>query len=192
MHRCPMRRHRVAQLIGAPDVAHLFYGLFASYGRQHSRSPAEGGGPTHGRGDHLASGQRRKMALDPGRVWRLAPRLLAVSPMGGPRGLGKHHGQPGGRGGATTGVCLRRLDDRSCRSERVRRPFRQRSELNLRLIRGVANPGGALGRSRGGLGPKIVGVCDAAGRLLDFLFTPGQAHELAPSLTLLRRLPHAP
>lgn len=50
----------------------------------------------------------------------------------------------------------------------------------------------ALGRSRGGLGSKIVGVCDAAGRLVDFLLTPGQAHELAPSLTLLRRLPEAP
>jgi transposase len=35
-------------------------------------------------------------------------------------------------------------------------------------------------------------VCDAAGRLVDFLLTPGQAHELAPSLTLLRRLPEAP
>jgi len=64
--------------------------------------------------------------------------------------------------------------------------------LSLRLIRGAADPGEALGRSRGGLGTKIVGVCDAAGRLLDFLLTPGQAHELEPSLTLLRRLPHAP
>jgi transposase len=50
----------------------------------------------------------------------------------------------------------------------------------------------ALGRSRGGLGTKIVGVCDAAGRLVDFLLTPAQAHELAASLTLLRRLPEAP
>ena len=50
----------------------------------------------------------------------------------------------------------------------------------------------ALGRSRGGLGTKLVGVCDAAGRLLDFLLVPGQAHELAPSLTLLRRLPDTP
>ena len=56
----------------------------------------------------------------------------------------------------------------------------------------MANGGEALGRSRGGLGTKIVGVCDAAGRLVDFLLTPGQAHELAPSLTLLRRLPEAP
>jgi transposase len=37
-----------------------------------------------------------------------------------------------------------------------------------------------------------VGICDAAGRLVDFLLTPGQAHELAPSLTLLQRLPAAP
>lgn len=50
----------------------------------------------------------------------------------------------------------------------------------------------ALGRSRGGFGSKIVGVCDAAGRLVDFVLVPGQAHELAPSLALLRRLPEAP
>jgi transposase len=35
-------------------------------------------------------------------------------------------------------------------------------------------------------------VCDAAGRLVDFLLAPGQAHELAPSLTLLQRLPEVP
>jgi len=64
--------------------------------------------------------------------------------------------------------------------------------LSLRFTRNVATPGEALGRSRGGLGTKIVGVCDAAGRLVDFLLAPGQAHELAPSLTLLRRLPEAP
>lgn len=52
--------------------------------------------------------------------------------------------------------------------------------------------GEALGRSRGGFGTKIVGVCDAAGRLLDFTLVPGQAHELAPSLMLLKRLPEAP
>ena len=40
--------------------------------------------------------------------------------------------------------------------------------------------------------PRIVGVCDAAGRLVDFLLVAGQAHELAPSLTLLKRLPEAP
>jgi transposase len=48
----------------------------------------------------------------------------------------------------------------------------------------------ALGRSRGGFGSKIVGVCDAAGRLVDFVLVPGQAHELAPSLLLF--LPRAP
>jgi transposase len=58
--------------------------------------------------------------------------------------------------------------------------------------RSVAASVEALGRSRGGLGTKIVGVCDAAGRLLDFVLIPGQGHELAPSLTLLRRLPEAP
>jgi transposase len=50
----------------------------------------------------------------------------------------------------------------------------------------------ALGRSKGGYSSKIVGVCDAAGRLLDFVLVPGQAHELAPTLQLLKRLPRAP
>jgi transposase len=59
---------------------------------------------------------------------------------------------------------------------------------------GLRNPsrGEALGRSRGGFGTKIVGICEAAGRRLDFLLVPGQAHELAPSLALLKRLPEAP
>ena len=56
----------------------------------------------------------------------------------------------------------------------------------------MCNQGEALGRSRGRLGTKIVGVCDAAGRLLDFVVVPGQAHELAPSLMLLKRLPVSP
>ena len=64
--------------------------------------------------------------------------------------------------------------------------------LSLRFTRNIADRCEALGRSRGGLGTKLVGVCDAAGRLLDFLLVPGQAHELAPSLTLLRRLPGTP
>ena len=42
------------------------------------------------------------------------------------------------------------------------------------------------------MGTKIVGLCDAAGRLLDFVLVPGQAHELAPSLLLLKRLPASP
>lgn len=50
----------------------------------------------------------------------------------------------------------------------------------------------ALGRSRSGFGTKIVGVCDAAGRLVDFLLAPGLAHELAPSLIFLDRLPDVP
>lgn len=62
--------------------------------------------------------------------------------------------------------------------------------MSLRLSRG--GRGEALGRSRGGPGTKIVGVCDAVGRLVDFLLAPGQAHELAPSMTLLRRLPEPP
>jgi transposase len=64
--------------------------------------------------------------------------------------------------------------------------------VSLRFNRSVGDKTQALGRSRGGLGSKIVGVCDAAGRLVDFVLVPGQAHELAPSLALLKRLPRAP
>jgi transposase len=64
--------------------------------------------------------------------------------------------------------------------------------VSLRVSRSNGNNTEALGRSRGGFGSKIVGVCDAAGRLVDFVLVPGQAHELAPSLLLLKRLPKAP
>lgn len=64
--------------------------------------------------------------------------------------------------------------------------------MSPRFNRNIATQAEALGRSRGGLGTKIIGVCDAAGRLVDFLLAPGQAHELAPSLVLLKRLPEAP
>ena len=64
--------------------------------------------------------------------------------------------------------------------------------MSLRFNRKTADQAEALGCSRGGLGTKIVGVCDAAGRLVDFLLMPGQKHELAPSLVLLKRLPEAP
>ena len=64
--------------------------------------------------------------------------------------------------------------------------------MSVRLNCNAAGQAEALGRSRGGLGTKIVGVCNSAGRLLDFLVVPGQAHELAPSLVLLKRLPQVP
>ncbi len=64
--------------------------------------------------------------------------------------------------------------------------------MSLRLNRKNGENSQALGRSRGGFSCKIVGVCDAAGRLVDFVLVPGQAHELAPSLQLLKRLPKAP
>jgi hypothetical protein len=63
--------------------------------------------------------------------------------------------------------------------------------MSLRFNRSTSGNTEALGRSRGGFGSKIVGVCDAAGRLVDFVLVPGQAHELAPSLLLLKRLPKA-
>ena len=62
----------------------------------------------------------------------------------------------------------------------------------MRVVCNEASGNEALGRSRGGFGTKIVGVCDAAGRLLDFVLVPGQAHELASSLTLLKRMDEAP
>ena len=64
--------------------------------------------------------------------------------------------------------------------------------MTLRFNRKVDGDNQALGRSRGGLGSKIIGVCDAAGRLVDCVLVPGQAHELAASLLLLKRLPKAP
>ena len=64
--------------------------------------------------------------------------------------------------------------------------------MSLRFNRKTDGDTQALGRSRGGFGSKIVSVCDAAGRLVDFVLVPGQAHELAPSLELLKRLPKAP
>ena len=64
--------------------------------------------------------------------------------------------------------------------------------MSLRFNCSTSGNTQALGRSRGGFGSKIVGVCDAAGRLVDFVLVPGQAHELAPSLLLLKRLPRAP
>ena len=64
--------------------------------------------------------------------------------------------------------------------------------MSLRLICKTGDNPQALGRSRGGFSSKIIGVCDAAGRLIDFVLTPGQAHELAPSMLLLTRLPKAP
>jgi transposase len=64
--------------------------------------------------------------------------------------------------------------------------------VSLRLNRKPAADPQALGHARGGFSSKVVGVCDAAGRLVDFVVVAGQAHELAPSLLLLKRLPKAP
>ena len=49
-----------------------------------------------------------------------------------------------------------------------------------------------MGRPVARLSSKIVGVCDAYGRLVDFVLVPGQAHKLADSQMLTacrRRLP---
>ena len=62
---------------------------------------------------------------------------------------------------------------RRCASEQI-------DSLSLRLNHNTGDGKQALGRSRGGFSNKIVGVCDAAGRLVDFVLVPGQAHELAP------------
>jgi hypothetical protein len=50
--------------------------------------------------------------------------------------------------------------------------------MTLRFNRSTGGNTEALGRSRGGFGSKIVGVCEAAGRLVDFVLVPGHAHEL--------------
>src|SRR3954467_11720393 len=161
-------------------------------GCQHPWCTAAARRPSYDRSDHLANRQWREMAFDPGRTWRLAPCLSAVPPLGGQRGMGQDHGLSGGAGRTATGAGLRRRHHHARPSEGVRCAARQRPVLSLRFIRNVADRVEALGRSRGGLGTKVVGVCDAAGRLVDFLLVPGQAHELAPSLTLLRRLPDTP
>src|SRR3954468_18904892 len=141
------------------------------------------------------------MAFDPGRTRRLAPCLSAIPPLGGvaqgstrasewngngggQRGVGQDHGPSGGAGGTAAGTGLRGRHHHARASEGVRCAPWQRPALSLRFIRKIADRCEALGRSRGGLGTKVVGVCDAAGRLLDFLLVPGQAHELAPSLDL--------
>jgi hypothetical protein len=91
-----------------------------------------------------------------------------------------------------TGLCLHRRHRCARAPEGGRSTAEQTDALSLRFDRSTGGDTQALGRSRGGLGSKIVGVCDAAGRLDDFVLVPGQAHELAPSLLLLRRLPRAP
>src|SRR3954452_14504330 len=148
--------------------------------------------PSYDRSDHLAHRQWREMGFDPGRSRRLAPWLSAIPPLGGQRGVGQDHGPSGRAGGPAAGTGLRGRHHHARASEGVRCAPWQRPALSLRFIRNIADRCEALGRSRGGLGTKLVGVCDAAGRLLDFLLVPGQAHELAPSLTLLRRLPDTP
>src|SRR4051794_26645783 len=161
-------------------------------GGQHSWRTTAARRPSHDRSDHLAHRQWREMAFDPGRTRRLAPCLSALPPLGGQWGVGQDHGPSGCAGGTATGTGLRGRHHHARASEGVRCAAWQRPALSLRFIRKIADRCEALGRSRGGLGTKLVGVCDAAGRLLDFILVPGQAHELAPSLILLRRLPDTP
>src|ERR1700709_864193 len=146
----------------------------------------------HHRGHHLAARQWCQMALDPRRTWRLAPRLLAVPPLDARRRLGQNYGARGCGGRAKTGFCLHRWHGCAGASEGCRSAAEQTDDMSLRFNRKTDGDTQALGRSRGGFGSKIVGVCDAAGRLVDFVLVPGQAHELAPSLELLKRLPKAP
>ena len=96
------------------------------------------------------------------------------------------------QGGAEIGLRLHRRHGGAGAPEGCWRAPEQTAPLTVRFIRGAPGQAEALGRSRGGFGAKIVGVCDAAVRLVDFVLTPSQAHELAPSLVLLKRLPEAP
>src|SRR5215213_2216936 len=50
----------------------------------------------------------------------------------------------------------------------------------------------ALGRSRGGYGPKACVIADGLGRAVAFILAPGQAHELPQAIPLLERLPGVP
>ena len=138
--------------------------------------------------------------LDNGAKWRSIPTeledwhqcLSAFPPLGGWRRMGPDHGACGRRGRAKTGVCLHRWHRDTGTPEGCRCASEQTDTLSLRFNRNDGDDKQALGRSRGGLSSKIVGVCDAVGRLVDFVLVPGQAHELAASLQLLKRLPKAP
>jgi hypothetical protein len=68
----------------------------------------------------------------------------------------------------------------------------QTGDVSVRFNRNSGSVTQFLGRSRGGFGSKIIRICDAAGRLVDFDLAPGQVQELAPLLLLLTCLSKAP
>ena len=72
---------------------------------------------------------------------------------------------------------------------RLARDRINRHPLSLRFNRENYPDKQAFGRSRGGFFGKIVGVCNAAGRLVDFVRLAGQTYEFAASLQPLKRLP---
>ena len=70
--------------------------------------------------------------------------------------------------------------------ERLFRPTKR-----LRAQRGDSASGHrAIGRSRGGLSTKIVGMVDAFGNLFRFLLLPGQAHDMKGVVPLIRDVPY--
>ena len=137
--------------------------------------------------------------LDNGTKWRSIQAELG----------GWHHAYLRFRRWAASGVWTRSWPtsspspSRSWHSPALTAPFHRRTRrhpargqqtdtLKLRFNRKKGSNEQAIGRSRGGLRCKIVGICDAYGGLVDFVLVPGQAHELAPSLQLLGRPPKAP
>ena len=116
------------------------------------------------------------MRLDNGAKWRLIPAELGD----------RHHADLRFRrwavrgvwdrimahvvaAGSRNGLRLHRRHRREGASEGQRRAFAQTPPLSCDFNRSPGAAAEALGRSRGGLGTKIIGVCDAAGRLVDFV-----------------------
>jgi hypothetical protein len=97
------------------------------------------------------------------------------SPLGRMWRLRYHHVPCRGGGRAATGVRLSRWHDRTCSSKVLGCKRDQIGQMSPRFNCNVATRAETLGRSRGGLGTKIIGVCGAAERLVDFLLVPGQA-----------------
>jgi transposase len=74
--------------------------------------------------------------------------------------------------GEPAGFRLHRRHDRTGPSKGLGCQCEQICQMSPRFNRNIATQGEALGRSRGGLGTKIVGVCDAAGRARRFSSGP--------------------
>lgn len=123
----------------------------------------------HAGGNSLETSDGSALAGFAGGVCPLDQRLHRLRHMEQARSLADRLGEtPSGRG---SGIG----NDR--RNHGVGPPGFRRSKGRLRNQ--------ALGRSRGGISTKIHLICDSHGNPLDFLGTPGQAHESGSAETLL-------